>query len=337
MIAIPRSPSSPDVTAAPPVAESPAMRDLVRTLGEVAPTPTTLLLLGPAGSGRGRLARLVHARSGRGGPCLEVRCDGEPERVLLALGRAIASAAGGSVILREVGALPAAGQAALVRALAERPDESGRAARLIATAGPGLAARAATGDFRSDLFYRLNVFPVAVPPLRKRLEDLAGLAESILLEEGGVDGPPRTLGDDALASLRAQPPASVGELALLLRRASARAGRTIGVADLGLVPTPAAEARFPEELPLDLTRLERLAIEEALRRAGGNRTHAARLLGIGLRTLRNKLAAWRAAGEQVPPAPGARQDGPAPDGPGAAATAAILARSWARRSQERSA
>jgi hypothetical protein len=96
-------------------------------------------------------------------------------------------------------------------------------------------------------------------------------------------------------------------------------------------------APFPAELPLDLGQLERLAIEEALRRAGGNRTQAARLLRIGLRTLRNKLRAWREAGEEVPPSPHARPDLPAPAGPGADVTAAILARAWARRSQERQA
>jgi hypothetical protein len=95
-------------------------------------------------------------------------------------------------------------------------------------------------------------------------------------------------------------------------------------------PDPA----FPPSLPLDLARLERLAIEEALRRVKGNRTQAAKLLNIGLRTLRNKLRAWRDAGEEVPAAPRARPDQPAPLRPGVSETAAILARRWARRSQE---
>jgi len=325
---------APGVLFAPPVAESPAMRELLSTLEEVAPTPTTVLLLGLPGSGRSRLARYLHRRSGRSGRCLEIRCNGDGEALLAGIGSAVASAEDGTVILREVARLPGPVQGLLVRALEARPTDPARAARVVATAEPALAARAAAGAFRSDLFYRLNVFPLSVPSLKDRPEDLPGLAASIL-KEARVGAPGRSLADDALVALRTQLPASVADLALLLGGVREGTPGVIRAADFsrsGLDPVP---PRFPAGLPLDLSQLERLAIEEALRRARGNRTHAARMLHIGLRTLRNKLRDWRAAGEEVPPPPRARQEPPASREPGADPTAGILARAWARRSQGR--
>jgi two-component system, response regulator FlrC len=326
------SPAADTAAEPAPIAESPAMRDLLRTLAEVAPTPTTVLLLGQAGSGRGRLGRFLHLHSGRAGPCLEVRCDAPAEEVIAALREAFAAAAGGTVILREVGALAPPAQSALVGALQERDPDASRGVRVVATAEPSLGARAVEGLYRSELYYRLNVFPAAVPGLRERPEDLAGLADSILREESAGAAPP-SLDDGALEALRERA-GSVGELVRLLRPACAPGAGTLTVRDLPGLPPAEARPAFPGELPLDLAQLERLAIEEALRRAGGNRTQAARLLNIGLRTLRNKLRAWREAGEEVLPSPRGRQEVPALRGPGAAETAAILARSWARRSQE---
>jgi len=329
------SSSAPSQAAArpepPPVAESPAMREVLRALDEVAPTPTTVLLLGPRSSGRARLGRYLHSRSGRTGPCLEIRCGAVAALSDPALQATLAASAGGTLLLREVGALPGEAQGRLARALQDRDP----GVRVISTATPDLAARAAAGAFRSDLFYRLDVFPVAVPPLCERPEDLAGIASSLLAEEAEARGTaPRALSEGALEALRSLPlPGNLAELAALLRRAAQRSGPALRAADLlGEGPAPAA---FPEDLPLDLGRLERLAILEALRRAGGNRTQAARLLHIGLRTLRNKLRAWREAGEEVIASPRARPELPARPGPGAAETAAILARAWARRSQER--
>lgn len=327
------SPTNPAIVPAapelPPIAESPAMRELLRSLHEVAPTPTTVLLLGPRGSGRGRLARFLHLCSGRAGPCVEVRCGGPADLIAASIRPAFWAAAGGTVLLREVGALPEPAQVALVRALQDRDPAAPDEPRVVATAEPSLGPRAVEGLFRSELFYRLNVFPLSVPGLKERALDLAGLARSILSEKAAGE-PPRTICEEELADIGTRAH-TVADLVGLLC----------------LAPLPEAEARpssqeekavrpaFPGELPLDLEQLERLAIGEALRRAGGNRTQAARLLHIGLRTLRNKLRSWREAGEEVPPSPhAARQDLPALRGPGATETAAILARSWARRSQE---
>jgi DNA-binding NtrC family response regulator len=335
------APTAPEpdraATELTPVAESPAMREAVRGLLEVAATPTTVLLLGAAGTGRGRLARWLHLTSGRTGACVELRCS-VADRGLSTLRAALGEATGGTLVLRDVDALRGPAQAILARALQDRAADPD-APRVVATAAPDLPARAAAGAFRSELFYRLNVFPVAVPSLAERTEDLAGLATSILREDAGPDAPLPALASDALHALLSRPlPESVPELARLLRQAR-RPGAALLTADDLFGPRPAAaQLTFPEAFPLDLGQLERLAIEEALRRAGGNRTQAARLLHIGLRTLRNKLRAWREAGEEVPPSPhAARHDLPAPRGPGAEETAAILARAWARTSQQRSA
>ncbi|HYD40109.1 MAG TPA: sigma 54-interacting transcriptional regulator [Anaeromyxobacter sp.] len=337
MISIPASPSA---AAAPqdlaPVAESPAMREAARSIQEVAPAPTTVLLLGARGTGRGRLAWWLHALSGRTGPLVEIDCAPQAERMLPSLRPALAQAAGGTLVLREVGALRGAAQAILARALQDRAADAD-APRIVATATPDLAARAEAGAFRSDLFYRLHVFPVVVPSLGDRAEDLAGLVASILREDALPGAPVPALADDALAALRGREyEDGIPELARRLRQARALGGAQPITAAALFGPRP-PRAAFPADLPLDLGQLERLAIEEALRRAGGNRTKAARLLRIGLRTLRNKLRAWREAGEEVPHSPHARPDLPVPGEPGADVTAAILARAWARRSQERQA
>jgi two-component system response regulator FlrC len=321
-----------------PVAESAAMRDALHALEEVAQTPTTVLLLGAPGSGRGYLARHLHHLSGRAGPCVELRCQALGDRGMGALRPALTQAAGGTLILRDVDALRGPAQAILARALQDRADDE-LAPRIVATAGPELPARAAAGAFRSELFYRLNVFPVTVPALAERPEDLGGLAASLLRQGAGPADPLPALAPEALAALRARElPEGLPELARLLRQARRPGAPVITLDDLFGQRPPAPRPSFPDAFPLHLGQLERLAIEEALRRAGGNRTQAARLLHIGLRTLRNKLRAWREAGEEVLPSPhAARQDQPARHGPGAEETAAILARAWARGSQRRSA
>jgi DNA-binding NtrC family response regulator len=246
----------------------------------------------------------------------------------------LAAAADGTLILHDVDALSPPGQAVLLRALQARDADAPGAARLVVTASPELPDRAAAGTYRSDLFYRLNVFPIAVPSLRDRAEDLLPLATDLLVEAAAAAGRPTlVLSRAAAAALQGRAlPGNVPELRELIRRAVVRSsGGAVEPRDL-FDELPAA-ASFPGSLPLDLVELERLAITEALRRVNGNRTQAARLLNIGLRTLRNKLRAWRDAGEEIPPSPRARPDVPASPGPGAGETAAILARSWARRSQ----
>ncbi len=170
--------------------------------------------------------------------------------------------------------------------------EGSHASRVIATSHRDLQDLVGRGQLRSDLYYRLDVFPITVPSLRDRKEDIAPLAELLLQRAGKNLGRQASrLTAEALGLLQSQRwPGNVRELANVLERASIRSrGPMIEVQDLGLIARPVDVSFFPTHLPLNLDQLERLAIAEALRRTAGNRTHAARLLNIGLRTLRQKL------------------------------------------------
>jgi len=323
-----------------PVAESAAMREALQAATDVAATPTTVLLLGESGTGKEVLARHVHARSLRSaGPWVAVNCAALPAELLESelfghergaftgaaerrCGR-FEQASGGTLLLDEVSELPLPLQAKLLRVLQEREiDRIGGQrpvpvdVRIVATTNRDLAAMVHAGQFRSDLYYRLNVYPIVLPPLRERPADIAPLAQRLLIETAAELGcEPTPLSEESLAALATHRfPGNVRELRNLVERALVRC-RTgqieprhlgLGPAALMVAPSPlAAEdvaALLPAHLPIDLSALEKLAIEEALRRTGGNRTHAARILGIGLRTLRNKLRAWREAGLPVPAA-----------------------------------
>jgi DNA-binding NtrC family response regulator len=400
-----------------PVARSPAMREAMEAALDVAPTPTTVLLLGESGTGKELLARFLHARSGRAGPWVAVNCAALPAELLEselfghekgAFTGAAERRAGrfeqahrGTLLLDEISELPLQLQAKLLRVVQEREVDrvgGGRPVpvdvRLIATTNRDLAEMVRRGEFRSDLYYRLHVFPIVLPPLRARAEDLAPLAHVLVADAARALGRPVPLIDDAaLEALAAHPfPGNVRELRNVLERALVRCrGSVIGAAQLGIGaglhlaeaplpgPLPASGARemkqgrptasgareigssaHPEPfdlaqdrlgaaeskgdgaslfttgaLPIDLSALERLAIFEALRRVSGNRTHAARLLGIGLRTLRNKLRAYREAGVEVEPAEAAaRLPLPLPSAGLLAKPEALHAAPRARVSQE---
>jgi two-component system response regulator FlrC len=343
-----RSPSP-----SPPVAESAAMREVLLAAEDVAATPTTVLLLGESGTGKELLARHLHARSGRKGPWVAVNCAAIPAELLESelfghergaftgaserrQGR-FEQADGGTLLLDEISELPLGLQAKLLRVLQEREVDrvGGRQpvkvdVRIVATTNRDLAEMVRRGEFRSDLFYRLHVFPIVLPPLRERPEDVGPLAARLVAEAArALDRPAPALADETLTLLRRQPfPGNVRELRNALERALVRCrgpvleprhlafGPVRGVdpaSPLAAAPwdAPAADPgasapavpprrapfpAFPPELPLDLGQLERLATAEALRRVNGNRTHAARLLGIGLRTLRTKLKLYREEG-----------------------------------------
>jgi DNA-binding NtrC family response regulator len=352
------------------IAASPAMREVIAAASDVAPTPTTVLLLGESGTGKEMVARLVHEQSQRSGPWVAVNCAALPAELLEselfghergAFTGASERRAGrfelaqrGTLLLDEISELPLTLQAKLLRVLQEREvDRVGGLrpvpldVRVIATSNRDLSEMVQRGLFRSDLFYRLNVFPIVLPPLRHRTEDLPALTTALIAETSRALGraAPR-LDDSALEVLRAHPfPGNVRELRNLLERALVRCrGPALGTAHLNLTivpsvplypkpppyppagPNPTATLAspppaplLPANLPLDLGELERMAIAEALRRVRGNRTHAARLLGIGLRTLRNKLRTFREAGIDVETAGVAGgQLWPAPPSDGAA-------------------
>ncbi|MBI5067651.1 MAG: sigma 54-interacting transcriptional regulator [Deltaproteobacteria bacterium] len=349
-----------------PVAESEAMRRLLEAADDVAATPTTVLLLGESGTGKELVARYLHARSGRPGPWVAVNCAALPAELLESelfghergaftgaterrAGR-FEQAHGGTLLLDEISELPLSLQAKLLRALQEREiDRVGGQkpvpvdVRVVATSNRDLGEMVRRGHFRADLFYRLDVFPLTVPALRERPEDLPALALALLGEAAatmGREAPP--LSAAALEALRRHSfPGNVRELRNLVERALVRSrGRAVEPSHLGLAPADRTPEAAPSslELPLDLATLERMAIAEALRRVNGNRTHAARLLGIGLRTLRNKLRAARDAGaplEAAEPAAGQGLPVPLPFNP-AAARAPFQARpSQARASGDR--
>ncbi len=363
-----------------PIAVSAAMREVVEAALDVAPTRTTVLLLGESGTGKELIARLLHARSGRPGPYVAVNCAALPAELLESelfghergaftgaserrTGR-FEQAQRGTILLDEISELPLALQAKLLRVLQEREVDrvGGRGAvaldvRVVATTNRDLAEMVRQGGFRSDLYYRLDVFPIVLPPLRARAEDLPALTQALLADAArGLGRAPPLLDPAAAALLRDHAfPGNVRELRNVLERAMVRCpGPLLTAAHLRLgrgpslvamggptgevsrLPTPALPATpaggFPSSLPLDLGALERLAVAEALRRVSGNRTHAARLLGIGLRTLRNKLRAWRESGadvEAADPAAGQPSPGALAQGAGSAlAISAALPRAW---------
>ena len=299
-----------------PVAQSSAMREALSAAKDVATTNTTVLLYGESGTGKEVLARYIHRESPRAHqPWVAVNCAALPSELLESelfghekgaftgaserrVGK-VELAHQGTLLLDEISELTLPLQAKLLRVLQEREldrvggNRSIRVdVRVIATSNQNLARMVEQGRFRADLYYRLNVFPIELPALRNRPEDLEPLVTTLLEELSshmGRSTPKMTLA--AWEELRRHRfPGNVRELGNVLERAIvlARQG-VIEPTHLGIArQNPVTQA--PPTLPtLNLAELEKRAIEEALRQVNGNRTHAARILGIGLRTLRNKL------------------------------------------------
>ena len=328
-----------DATSSPwPVFVSAAMKSVVANARDVAETDTTVLLVGESGTGKDLLARFIHDQSLRArGPFVVVACAGYGvgplERGLFETGSAdlgsrtrVEDADGGTLVLDEVGELPLSAQSKLLRLLqAQKAPAMLRGehlnsyldVRVIATTSQDLRLAVAAGRFRADLYYRLCVFPITLPALRERRADVDVLADRFITTcARQLARPAPSLSPAArIALARHDYTGNVRELRNVIERAVIRCRRpVIDAADLMFDPplSPLAEkteetlpAVAPESswaLPIELAQLERLAVSEALRRVGGNRTHAARLLGISLRTLRNKLKAWREGGMPLPAA-----------------------------------
>ncbi len=293
---------------------APAMAQIDDDIRKVAQTDATVLLTGPSGSGKEVAAQAIHALSQRSrGPLIAVNCAALSESLLEAelfghergaftgaqarrRGR-IELAHGGTFFLDEVGELKPSLQAKLLRVLQEKCFErvGGEQTvhadvRWIAATNRDLQAAVADGTFREDLYWRLSVFPIALPPLHKRLEDLAPLAQRLLaraaIQMGRRD---LRLSDEAMAHLRQHTwPGNVRELANTLERAAILSnGDTIGVAELRLHPSLSSPQSSGGLKTMAET--ERDAIETALAHFEGNRKQAAEFLGIGLRTLYEKL------------------------------------------------
>lgn len=307
-----------DVRAALPITLRP-VADLVRRIG---PTSSTALVSGPSGSGKRLAARTLHDLSPRAsGPFVVVTCGAvQPEQLEAELfGRLAADAShrragrvelaeGGTLLLDEVHALPADVQVRVLRLLTDMAweDEHGREhaadVRVLASTDRELVEEVTAGRFREDLFYRLAVVPIRLPPLSERLEDLEALAEDALerLRKRGVTGVTR-LSEAALDTLRKHPwPGNVHEFESVLERSALLSeSPTLDADDLSLETVVETEpvAPLPDDDDLDLKaylrmhtiRLERHRIRRALEAEDGNVTRAARRLGISRRSLQTKM------------------------------------------------
>ena len=277
-----------------------------------------ILLSGETGTGKGRLARVIHDRLG-GGAFIEVNCTALPETLMEAelFGHERGSftdarttrpglfeaAEGGTLFLDEVGHASPSLQAKLLKAIEEKRVRRIGSSRervidvhVIAATNRDLDRAVAEGEFRRDLLHRLRVLSLELPPLRERGDDLLQLAAQFCAEVGRVYRREISLATDAAPVLRSYAwPGNVRELRNVIERAVLlEPSREIGAATLSGLLRPAAEpaAPGPLQLPeegLKLAELERDLIRQALERAGGNRTRAARLLGISRDTLRYRL------------------------------------------------
>ncbi len=308
------------------VGRSRAIRDLSQLLETVAATASTVLITGETGTGKELAARAIHHSSPRrNNRFVAINCSAIPETLLEAelFGHARGAFTGavgtrqgrleqahkGTLFLDEVGTMSPALQAKLLRVLQEREFERVGDAhtikidvRIIAATHSDLTKMVGEGTFREDLFYRLNVIPVQLPPLRDRRDDIPLLVQHFLQKLGAEQIPPRiaTMSQEALRRLMSYPwPGNVRQLENVVERALAFShGRSqIDVADLGpdIQNLPAAQEGmpwFPDE-GLDLERyiegMELTLIKRSLERTQGNKVQAARLLNLKRTTLIEKL------------------------------------------------
>ncbi|MES2991513.1 MAG: sigma-54 dependent transcriptional regulator [Pseudomonadota bacterium] len=328
---------------------SSAMQQVRSLVDKVARSMAPVLVNGESGTGKELVARAIHEVSVRSTqPFVAVNCSAIPEQLLEAeffgyrkgaFTGAIddregffQAANGGTLFLDEIGDLPLAMQSKLLRAIQERSvrpvgavTEVSVNVRLLSATHKDLAAEVHAGQFRQDLYYRLNVIQIRVPPLRERLEDLVSISERVLeriAHDAGVSPPPR-LTRDALVHLERYPfPGNVRELENLLHRAVALSGgETIDVYDLGLpesvftdsaaqeldlitentrgdvlqalresLPPVPVEVPLPNDLELHLDQVERDILVRALERHRFNRTAAGASLGLSLRQMRYRMA-----------------------------------------------
>jgi DNA-binding NtrC family response regulator len=312
------------------VGDSPAMRELGDTVRRIAASSSgRVLLLGESGTGKALVARAVHACSPRAeGPFIEVNCASLPEQLIEAelFGAEkgaytgahqkrtglVTLAAGGTLFLDEIGELPLALQAKFLHFLEDgsyRPIGSGRAlhadVRVVAATNRDLAEEVRLGRFREDLYYRLNVIQLRIPPLRRRGGDIAALAAHFAARYAREEHcAPIRLADEALAVFQGYRwPGNVRELKNLVERLTILLpGRTIGPADLPREMTaapavPVAQSAAATESPApaagpiasQLADAERQMLETALRQAAGQKARAAEILGISRHALKRRL------------------------------------------------
>jgi DNA-binding NtrC family response regulator len=325
------------------IAESANMKQLFRQVTAIAPFNTTVLITGETGTGKEIVARSTHQQSPRNSrPLVAMNCAAIPEQLLedelfghtrgaftgaqTAREGRFEQADGGTLFLDEIGDMSLPLQSKLLRVLQEREFEklgSSRTikvdVRIVAATSADLEKRVADGSFRSDLFYRLNVVHLRLPPLRERTDDIRPLAECLLDRFcTGAGLPPKTIGDDVWPTLLAYRwPGNVRQLQNAMERAAALTGAApvIELADLpeelrdaavsGSATARAASAAPPAKIPDDglnfedvVNQFERDLLLRALEQTGGNKMQAAKLLNMKRTTFVEKLKRLQIADEQ---------------------------------------
>ena len=335
--AIAKSPAAdwtPGGSEGPIVGSSPAMQDVYKRIAKIAQLDSAVLILGQTGTGKELIARAIHQHGARrNGPFVPVNCGALPEHLVESelfghvrgaftgaesdrTGR-FEAADGGTLFLDEVGELPAAVQVKLLRVLDSQIIERVGSVkpipldvRILAATNRNLTDDVRTKNFRSDLYYRLAVMQVELPPLKDRPEDIVPLTEHFLAAIAGTGKAPAMLDPSAARALQEHTwPGNVRELKNAVEHASAVApGQRISLKDLPAsvrqTSRQTGDKQPIEQIARDLVAaipqdsslyrgaiepVQRAVIREALKRCGGNQSEAARLLGLHRNTLRKKL------------------------------------------------
>jgi two-component system response regulator FlrC len=327
----------------PLIAADEAMKHVVTLADQIAGSEASIMITGESGVGKEVLARYVHKKSKRKDkPFIAVNCAAIPEQLLEselfghekgaftgAVARRIGKfeeAESGTLLLDEISEMDLRLQSKLLRALQERViDRVGGNKpvpvniRVLATSNRDLHALARSGEFREDLLYRLNVVNLRIPPLRERREDMAALSQFFIDKYARSNGrPARKLSREGLAQVMEHNwPGNVRELENAMHRAVLLAngeevgadairapdGAPVGHRDATGDAIEAAQAAARNLVGRTVAEVEQDLILETLSHCLGNRTHAAHILGISIRTLRNKLKQYSDEGLRIPPAP----------------------------------
>jgi two-component system response regulator FlrC len=316
-----------------PVAEDLRSREVVDLALRVAGSDATVLLHGESGTGKEVFARYIHQHSHRAeGPFVAINCAAIPENMLEAVlfgyekgaftgayqatAGKFEQAQGGTLLLDEISEMSLALQAKLLRVLQEKELErlGGRKlieldVRVLATTNRKLREEVSAGRFREDLFYRLNVFPLSLPPLRERPRDILPLARHLIQQNLNAGQSLPNFSDEAKHRLLSHSwPGNVRELDNLMQRVLIlHNGGQIDAAELNFESTgvesgaaPPSQRSNPGRLPEDLRSVEEQMILDALAQGQGSRKSVASRLGISERTLRYKIARMREAGVAIP-------------------------------------